>query len=287
MKNILDIVFDYSFKRKLLDFDAIEKIIRLYKNEYNIEIVKSLTFYDRFEILFGRYSYASYLESEINVYYRRLLTCIKDNEHKSELESDFTLSIFEKYFRDNLFILKIICHELEHAIQTQKSQKEPITLEDKLIKYECDYLDHMGEYVLNPSKYNKETDEYDANIIETILYYIFESYDYKIYKSNYDISLLERLADIDSMTKIYKMCDEIKNRIPNLYQLMNKLLLERKIRNYDNSFISPTVEFFKNLNRERIFYFHDYIDMSLDERLRLGMPINPSESLEIHRILKH
>ena len=81
------------------------------------------------------------------------------------------------------------------------------------------------------------------------------------------------------------MCESIKSEIPNLYILIDKIIHERKLRDYDTSFISPTTEFFINITGERQFYFPDYVDMSLEERLRLGLPVYNKELKEYK--LKH
>ena len=286
MKNILDLVYDYSKKRKYLDFDAIKEIIKLYKKVYDVD-VKNLIYDSRFRILFNNWSNATYKDKEINVFYGNILFDIEKEGYKSIFEEEDKLNYFEKFFRINIFILKIIFHELEHATHDMITTREPKNLEEKLIKIECNFLDHLGERVFDISNYNEEENAYYGTIMDKIRYIIAEHFDFKLYDSNYDISLIERLADIDSMTKIYNMTDEIKGEIPVLYNLMAKILLSRKFRNYDESFISPTVEFFKNITGERQFYFPNYIDMSLDERLRLGLPISTKENEEISMKLKH
>ena len=287
MKEILDVLFDYSMKRKIFDIAAIEKIFKSYKKEFNIDILKKLNIIDKFEIIFGHPVVGTYVDDYIDIYYSRIMCTIRINDFKSDFMEEDILSILEGFYRRNLFILLNVCHEMEHAIQAQISKNTPRSLEQKLIKIENDFLDNMGKKVLDPSKYDLETDEFDLSSFEYIKYIHAYNKENRLYKSNYDISLLERLADLDAMTKLYNMCEEIKSYIPNLYILLDKLILERKLQGYDYSFISPTTEFFINLTGERQFYFPNYINMSLEERLRLGLPINTKEYDELYLKLKH
>lgn len=290
MKDILDVIFDYSLKQKYLDQNAIEKIVKAYIKEFNIDIISKVNVYRKFELLFGNYTVGCYADDYIDIYYSRIMTSIRSNDFKTDFDDEYKLSILEGFLRRNLYILQKICHELEHAIQAQIAFQEPTNLEEKLIKIENFYLDHIGvnKIVFNIKdieEFLSESSEDKVTFLDEIKYKLACFRENKIYDSNYDISLLERLADLDSLKKIYDMCESIKSEIPNLYILIDKIIHERKLRDYDTSFISPTTEFFINITGERQFYFPDYVDMSLEERLRLGLPVYNKELKEYK--LKH
>ena len=82
------------------------------------------------------------------------------------------------------------------------------------------------------------------------------------------------------------MIKPIKNEIPHLYKLENELLLDRAIRDYDKSKISPTIDFFNNLLGKRYFNYQDMPDYDFDNRLRLGLPISDKEYNSISKKLK-
>ena len=287
MEDILDILAEYSMKYDYLDTEAITKIIKLYKKEFDISILSEINIYSNKEVLSKNSKIGCYADNYINIYYNRLLFNIKNDNYKSDFDDEYKLSVFEGFFRRNLFILFNICHEMEHAIQEQTSQQAPRNLEDKLVGIENDYLDNLGQYALDPNKYNEVTGLYDVSYFEWFLYLLAYYKENKIYDYNYSISLLERLADIDAMEKLYKMCEAFKSYIPNLYILMEKMILDRKIRDYDSSFISPTTEFFLNLTGERQYNNEEYSQLSFEEKLRLGLPVDKKEIAKIELKLKH
>ena len=288
MKNILDVLYEYANKRQILDINAIEKIIRSYINEYDINIIKNVYIINKNEILYGKTILGKYLEDYIEIYYARLLCVLNDERYKTESIYEDKLDIYESIFRMNIFITSIICHELEHAIQEQMFLlNKPVSFEDKLIIEENNYLDHLGYKALKNCIYNEETGEYKLNFIEHMKYLIMYKLDNKRYMKNYDISLLERLADIDSLTKIYETISEIKNKVPNTYIILGDEIIERKLRDYDNCKISPTIDFFNNiLGKNNNLFNYDNNSYTLDERLRLGFPISDDEYLDTLKLCK-
>ena len=120
------------------------------------------------------------------------------------------------------------------------------------------------------------------SILYTVAYFI----DDLKYNRNYNISYLERLADLNANKKIIDMIKPIKNEIPHLYKLENELLLDRAIRDYDKSKISPTIDFFNNLLGKRYFNYQDMPDYDFDNRLRLGLPISDKEYNSFSKKLK-
>lgn len=286
MKDILDIVYDASKRRMLLSDKEVLKIVEILININNIEVINEIHVIDRAELIFNKVTLGHYLNDKIYIYYSRIIGFISGLHHRSNFELENKLCIYETVFRINLFILFIIMHEIEHAIQEQITvSKEINTFENRLINLENDYLTFLGEEVLSDEKYNVIDGVYDMNILDFIRYKFAYHYDYKLYISNYEISYLERLADVNALSKILKMIEEIKNEIKSLYLLQENLLLDRRLQNYDNSKVSPTVEFFNNIYGPNSFDYSDMGDLSLDKRLDLGMPITGKEFYSKRQLL--
>ncbi len=279
MKNILDVIYDYSRKRKILDEDAIEKIIKEYISEFNISIVNNIYIIRENKLLVGRITMGHYADDYIEIFYSRIMAVLNSQKYKSDSPLEKQLILYERVWRVNLFIAGIVCHELEHAMQEELSRENnPTTFEDKLILLENHYLDHLGHSALKNCVYHEDTQEYDMSIPQYIRYSIKYFIESKRYDKLYDYSLLERLADVDSSEKLYDMLYEVKSEIPHLYPLLNQLNLNRKLRDYDESELSPTLDFFTKLLGEKHFDYYDMPeDYTLDERLRLGLPISASE----------
>lgn len=288
MQNVLDIIYDYSKKRKILDPSAIKQIIKLHMKNNNIEIIKTIEIIQKIELIFKKITLGNYLDDYIIIYYSRLLLFINEFSHVSNLKTEDDLIIYEQIFRNNLFIAFIIFHELEHSMQEQISREEKsINFETRLIQLESFYLNNLGNKVLSKLNYYPETGEYDFNIINLLQYYIHCKIDNIKYEKNYNLSFLERLADTGANKKIIDMIEPIKKEIPNLYKLENELLLERELRDYDNTKVSPTIDFFNKLIGKKHFNYDDMEEYNLDERLRLGLPVTCEEFNSKAKILEY
>lgn len=287
MESILDIIYDYSKKRKLLDSKSLEIIIKLFMKENNIDIIKKINIIQKKEILLGNVSLGNYLDDYINIYYSRIIVYLNNYYHISDFLTEDELILYEEVFRNNLFITFIIFHELEHSMQEQiVIDNKNEDFETRLIELESFYLNNLGNKVLSRLNYYPETGEYDFSFLDSILYTVAYFIDDLKYNRNYNISYLERLADLNANKKIIDMIKPIKNEIPHLYKLENELLLDRAIRDYDKSKISPTIDFFNNLLGKRYFNYQDMPDYDFDNRLRLGLPISDKEYNSISKKLK-
>ena len=282
MNNILDLVTEYSKKRKILDEDAIEKIINYYIDDFEVSIINNIYIINKIELLLSNVTLGNYVEDYIEIFYSRIKTYIRGAYYITESPIENDLILYERIWRINIFILSILFHELEHAQQAQISlNNNPNNFEEKLIIIENNFMDHLGQKVLNKCEYNKETKEYSFTIPQMLLYRIAWYLDNKKYDRLYNYSLLERLADIDSKEKIIYILSENKTDIPNLYKLLEQILISRKLREYDESKDSPTIDFFNKLIGKKNFSYDDMpTNYTLEERLRLGLPISSIEYTE-------
>ena len=315
MKNILDVIYEYSKKRQFLDDDAIELIIYNYMEEKDINIINTINIIHKKEFLksgviekviekvFSKISrllsinknelfnsqmiLGTYLDDYIDIYYTRLMYMYNSDDLIEDSIYEEKLCLYEKIFKFNLFIASIVFHELEHAHQEQVNNTEELKdLESKLIKLESFYLNNLGIKVLRKFKYDPETEEYDLNFLEEIIYNISAFIDNARYNKNYNISLLERLADIDAQESIIKVIDEIQYEIKNLYLLEKDILTSRIIRDYPDSKECPTIDFFKNIFGENVFDEIEIPDYNVNERLRLGLPIEYDEYMDFVKKIK-
>lgn len=278
MKNILDIVYDASKRRMPLSDKEVLKIVEQLVKINDIEVINEIHVVQRTELIFNKVTLGHYLNDNIYVYYSRIMEFIAGCYHKSEFKLEDEMSVYETVFRINLFILFIIMHEIEHAIQEQITiSGDTNNFENRLIKLETDFLTFLGEEVLSDENYNEIDGTYNMNPLEFIKYKLAYHYDCNLYNSNYEISYLERLADVRALSKILDMISEIKNEIKKLYTLQENILLDRRLEHYDDTTISPTVEFFNNIYGPNTFDYSDMGDLSLEERLNLGMPITDYE----------
>ena len=299
MKDILDIVYDASKRRMLLSDKEVLKIVELLISINNIDIINEIHVIQKNELIFNKVTLGHYINDKIYIYYSRIIGFISGLHHRSNFELENKLCIYETVFRINLFILFIIMHEIEHAIQEEITiNNDTSTFKNRLIKLENDYLTFLGEEVLKEETYNEIDGTYSMSPIDFIKYKLAYHYDYKLYASNYEISYLERLADVNALSKILEMIKEIRNEIKSLYTLQENILLDRKLDHYDDTKVSPTVDFFNNILGDNEFDYNDMGDLNLDERLSLGMPISdyeydsskklllPKKQLERKKLLK-
>lgn len=287
MEDILDIVYEYSKKRKIIDEKGLEDILRKYIDVENIYVINEINIIRRKEILFNNVLLGNYFDDFIEIYYSRLKAFIKYGDHASESILENNLCIFEKYLRANLFIVFICFHEFEHAKQKQITLENNFTsFENKLVFLEDYYLDNLGYNIIANCKYDSVTDQYEMSTLRYLLYSLTCEIQNRRYKKNYDISFLERQADINANKKIITMIDSIKKEIPKIYALEEDILQIRKLKNYDTCKISPTIDFFSNILGKKYSNMDDMPNYDLNKRLELGLPISMEEYTNELKLIK-
>ena len=281
MNNILDIIYEYSIKNRLLDKNAINKILEILIKHNNLDITFNVN--NNPFLLREKYTYGCLdRRKHIIIYMQSIKYGIKLNDYMSDFSLENNLTNFEKILRLNLFILLNILHEIEHAIQINICRNnDNSTLENKLIileeQYKIDY-----ESIL---KF-----KFDNDFIKSFLSKVKEyNMKDKLIGEYYYISLHERLADINAYDKILQLIQIIKDEIINLYELINLMSIENKLQYY-HMVNGPTIEFFSQigLNNELLSILNEYnIDnLPFEYRFKLGLPINNYEYQKTTNLLQ-
>ena len=136
MENILDIVSEYSKRRKILDFDAIKKISSIIINMFNIKNVKNITF--NFRHFGNTHSEFNYTDEQI-ILYKNAIRREINRKSRFKIASEF--DDITKYYSKNLQILFLLLHEFEHAKQMSHSFEN--SLEQTLCASEIAILSKM------------------------------------------------------------------------------------------------------------------------------------------------
>jgi hypothetical protein len=209
---------------------------------------------------------AYYLDGDINIYLGKIYKYLKVYSLNNFIDNS-KLSLFEKYLIDNLFILKTIFHELEHALQEQLMiYSNDDTIEKKLIRIETDFINET-----NYSFY-EDKEEYKKRK--------------KLYSDCYDISIMERLADIKSFEYVFKVLESIKKEIIKIYEYEQLLLLNLKISTYISYHDMPTIRFFIKIKKLTEALKIDFSHLNFEDRLKYGFNLSYEEYNRSQGILK-
>ncbi len=275
MENILDIIYEYSKKFRLLDEDAINKIMdiliinnKLYNVEYDLVVEKN--------ILLSHKELGYFLNDSICLYYNNLINRVKNEKHII-FEDELKLPLLQKVIRQNLEIAFTLMHETEHALQYKMlSEHNDNTLERRLLRAEDYYIKKATENIVFYDIYDK--------LLGLIPGYFEFFKSMSIYQRNYDISLMERLANLKTLDKIDDMLNKIKDDVPELYEIEKYILLiyqmqqyienEQKREQYD---YSPTIEFFNRLGTLDKLIEIDFINLPYEDRIKYGFYITDDE----------
>lgn len=277
---ILALIYDYSVKGKLVDLKFIDKLIEIVVlrrdlNNYvqNVQFINELTKSPQ-EVTLGSYNPFT---MTISIDYESIKIAMECERFYYSL---FTTS--EQVWFRNLFITKVILHELEHAFQNKQVANElDDSIETKLVRA-CSVLEWLKKRM---------------KIVNLIDEDPLAEYD-KLYNQYYHVNPSERLAEINSLKTIVNSLGQIKKRIPELYKAECVSLLNEMLREYledRNKCIScPTQVYLLGTKQDDIwyeldFYSEDYYQLlknvsdqySLDRRLSLGLPIDYDEHIKL------
>ena len=95
---------------------------------------------------------------------------------------------------------------------------------------------------------------------------------------NYDISIMERLADINAFINVKEISKNLSN---NLYTLQDLILLDTELREYKNGFNSPTRRFLQIIGKENVL---DNIKPT--DNLKYGLELSKDEYNSMIKRLK-
>lgn len=266
MKNILDIIYEYSKKFHLLDETAINKILdELFRlngfTDYSYEVITDKTrFISDLGALDGKDMY---------IYLPNLKKKIKKEDYMIDSDLETTIPLFERFLRMNCEILLTCLHECEHCIQDiQMKDYNDDTLEKKLIRIEDDYLSKAEGQFLFYDNIDRA-----LNIIPSYFTYVKLK---RKYEKNYSISLLERLANIHSYEKIISMLNEIKGELTKLLELMDQVLFTTKMSTYETKW-GPTLLFFEHLGYYDEVDYYDQLELPYEDRFTYGLNLTGDE----------
>lgn len=183
---------------------------------------------------------------------------------------------FDAIYYTNIYVMHVILHEIDHVIQFKNSKNKSNLTEEIM------YLTNNVSKIINSRLLSQDlTDEELIKKVKKI-----ES----IFSAMWEYAPHERLAEYNSYKKILEITDEIKNKIPSVYEYikfyLNTLLLQGYVEN-DTS--SPTEIYFeavdlKDTLENNTSYKKKEHDFS--ERYKLGLFIKPEEYKEEKRKLE-
>lgn len=291
-QEILKLIYQQVMKEKLTDKQLIEQIVAIYLRKYKdlIKYLENIVFKpqptrkENFTPLMG------YVESEKTIY-------IFEKNLQKTLEEEIqavNLNTIERKFYTSSIITQRLLHEIDHAIQAKRMNELPTKVDKLDIETELLRIYKYDEEEVKKAiiRYKKTRKLYDKNKIKEKR---------ELYLKYYSYDLLERQAQIYSLTMIKKMITPLKEQLPNLYKIELYQLLEESLTGYEEPFTeikSPTLEHLKALNyldklQELEIYHTDYQRLitnminqySLKTRLNLGLPLKETEYKVLKRTL--
>ena len=265
MDNILDIVYSYSINKILLDENAIKSIIDTCIDIYNIDSLREVKFTNGF-VLEDNFVIANYnIKGYINIYNDAIEKEIDLESYKTYFNIEKELNEKELFLRKNLHLLYIILHEIEHSKQIDKIKYYDESFERKLLYAEFSFI---------YPKTTNQSGKFNINYFESLKNKL-------IVDKYYDISIMERLADVNSLENIKNLSISLSN---NLYNLQKLILLDKLLREYKDYNDSPTKRFFKIINSEEILENTD--NLEFNKRLKYGLSLTKNEYNSLIKKLK-
>ena len=280
MEKIAKLIYDYSINKKFADNNFTETVISLCINTLNIN-----DYVMKHDIISLEEGCAFYSINKKSILID--ITSIKNlslNKIESDSINDIQTSDMEMYTKVNLKVVYMILHELTHAYQYKKCLEGNNDLEKALLELslESNLVQLRKEKISNQKAmfYTKQQEFYQNH-----LYYLTIP--------------SERMANINALKFVYDTSMYLPNDLNKNITIYNEAsLLTGKIITYDNS--SPTA-YFISINEQLKKYLgfpygetdidiieEKYInkDLSLDERLYLGLPIEKEEKQELLEKIK-
>ena len=279
MQEILNLIYEYSTKDKLIDKYFIEKFIALEIKSKNIA-----SYIKNINILKENTCLASYIynskdhSGDLNICINRIKEELEVMANKFELFHTF--SSFENKFYSNAFICQTILHELIHVSQFK----------------DCDSSDSMSADLLR-LEYGRIGDDYVKEFFTKGLEWL-KNY----YQNNYEIALCERLAEIKSHLEMINILSYIANDIPNLIAYFQILALNSVLNGYiDENYhlISPTLKYIEGMGLSKYLNLFNWFNIEefrtinqnyrnkidVKKRIILGLPILNEEFMEFAKHL--
>ena len=238
MEYVLKIIYDNSMNNKIISLKDIDKIMSFIVNckDLNNFVLDSDVQSIRSKNLA---SYSVYTK-KISIYSNTIEIMLKNIEKNIQ-----NLSDNQRYFYENLTLLQVLLHEIEHANQEKIAYTEN--------SFEA-FLIRMTKLIT-----------LDNNI--------------DIY---YDCCPTERLAEIKSYNEIISFSNDLNIFDASLIKLLNseKILRQLKGYHYNNKLINvPIIDYFNYGGKTDIIKLVDInnTNYNLEERFKFGFPITKLE----------
>lgn len=294
MDNILDLLVEYSKKRRYVDEPFISKAVEISIEDKDLkDYIKNVSFDIPSSVKMCCNSAVMLYDS----YFRKII--VNKNE-LVYLRNSFKLknahfSEFERILSRNAFLLHIVLHEVEHANQFKKSKIDGDNFECLLLAI-CNhtvneffkrsmleqYLIIKGYEFINPQLYR--------DIVLNV----------QIKKQYDDDHPMERMAQIYSLKDVKSMLEQIPEDISRVIELFQRLLATSYLSGYNPLAIStsPTERYLEDYKKLGISgtgaHFNEAFEIamnkakngSLENRLTLGLPITKKELMQTAISLK-
>ena len=270
--DILNIIYNYSTNNKILDIDAIKEICTLIIN--NKHLNNNLSFItDINKSRLDKYVLGEYdMENTVYIYYNQIYSFLNSKIFKKKYLDKDNLTNTEITMLKNLHIIETILHELEHFYQTNKVK---------------DNLDNSFEKILYQYEYNFMFPNINFNNIFKFYFDIIKNF--YLTHATYDISFMERMANINSKEQIIIILKKYNNEFNNVCHLKKKHLEQYKLNNYLKNIDGPTNIFLYKIGALPDFIKNNYDElvnsMSLKERYRYGFDLTDREFKKKIRII--
>ena len=272
--NLLDILLLYASRLKLLDIEAINKICDIILKEnklnniINFKIInnRDSKFINTNGVKLGEYD----MDHTIYIFYNDILNCIKNDTLTNGYYDRYDLNDFEDTMVNNINILETIFHEIEHAKQVLKVKDiSDSSIERVIYQYEYDFM-------YPDDSFN------DSSLVR---HYINSFKKYIIYNLNYNISFMERMANINSKEVLINILRELGSDFKNIYDIQKKLLDIFMFKEFKYNISGPTNTFLYKINCMEDFVKSGYSlivnEMNFEERYRYGFGISNTEYKKI------
>ena len=271
---------------KILTGEFYAKIVELYRKYYKLEnYVEEKVYW-----LEKKEEY-----SEVIANYSQVNGCVCMSYEGIIKVINFLFDKYNKIMSDNeitdytvLEILRVICHELEHAHQTKQMNEELDTFEGYLISLsDINYLK-----IKRDAEAKGLSSEEEMKKAHSVFSPIYEKY--------YFSALFERLAQINSYILFNNILDEL-GVSDNVKKLFKDALNGELVKGYKDTgdFIikSPTLEFIEKMVeigftskedyesvKNKVYTIYATGEMDTKERLVLGLPVTVVEYYEFNNV---
>ncbi len=291
-EEILELVYDYSRKNRMIDRSYIDQLIEIVANSMELNPYIGNTVFLKTgekrkveknklsislanEEEFADLTY-NFINHDITVYIDKIPKIYQAID-RINLNSDEM-----PYFKTILYTQRIL-HELCHANQEK-------TLQEKKDSFEAKILEPCTPRKKDTSK--KTKDEKLEELLRIIARTVF-------YVKNYKYDPRERTADMDSYQMLLKTIASLS--LPSTKQYLGDRKLQSTIEAYQDTF-SPTIQFIEavdSIEDNKILSSFDWYDeveqealkkakekYSFEQRLRYGLPIEEEKKQKLLYKLK-